>query len=270
MTSDSSKPVSAEQASDRCGLVTAQLQQQPPTRTQPTRTSPHDLRQQVRSVGTAVQREPWLEHPDVAREQADRVRRHVRHHGRQHVDAVLDLRRERVVEIPLEHLDAVPAGTSRRDRVELGREHGGARHHRGQHGRDRSRPRAEIHGHTPRGEERRRSAREWLGLGSRHVYAGCDGESDAAERDLARQPGDRLTDGAPSHQVLEHIRVAPGGPRSARRLQRPGRRTRPPRAAASPRCDPVAALGLPSVSVVGTQRTDHRRSDAIHRVPAIR
>ena len=100
------------------------------------------------------------------------------------------------------------------------------RHGRGQHRRDRTCARAEIDGHPRRWEERRRSSCQRLGLRPRHVDARCDEQPDAAERDRARQPRDRLAVGATDTKS----RARPGHrrqPRSARRLPR-RRRCSPP------------------------------------------
>ena len=87
-----------QQLSYRFGLITTQLQQQPATGTQPIGASSRDLYQEVRAVDATIEREPWFECLDVAREQVERVRRHVRHDGRQHVDAVLERSRQRIIQ----------------------------------------------------------------------------------------------------------------------------------------------------------------------------
>ena len=79
-----------KQSFHRRGLVASQLQQEPTVGLQPTCASPSHLDQEVRAVGAAVEREPRFERLDVAREQAERVGRHVRHDGRHHVDTVLE------------------------------------------------------------------------------------------------------------------------------------------------------------------------------------
>src|SRR6266480_1091195 len=83
---ESLEPAVTEQSPYRFGLVAAQLQKHPATWAQPARAPSHDLSQEVSAVGPTIEREPWLERQDVSREQAERVRRDVRHNGRQHVD----------------------------------------------------------------------------------------------------------------------------------------------------------------------------------------
>ena len=164
--------------------------------------------QQVRAVGAAVEGEARFERLDVAREQAERVRRHVRHHRRHDVDRSLEHRREWLVQGPLEHLDVVATGASCRDRVQLGRDDPCSRSGGGHHGRDRAGAGAQVDG-DPRGREQGgRAPSQRFGLHPRHVDARLHDERDVSERDGARQPGERFAFGAPGDDRRKDVAIA--------------------------------------------------------------
>jgi hypothetical protein len=139
---------------DRSGLVTTQLQQEPTTRTQPTWASSHDLGEEVRPVGPAIERQSWFKYLDVARQQAKRVRRDVWHDSGQDVDAVCERAGQRIIQKALEHLDTVSSGALHSVVVEFGRNDLRGWNSRGQHGGDCACARAQIRRPSRRRKER--------------------------------------------------------------------------------------------------------------------
>ena len=93
-----------QRAAKLFGLIAPELKEEPPTRPEPSRASPHDLGEQVGAVDAAVERELRLERPDVARQQTQLLGRHVGHDRREHVDAAFEGARQWLVQAPGEHL----------------------------------------------------------------------------------------------------------------------------------------------------------------------
>jgi hypothetical protein len=188
---------------DRISLVPAELEDEVAAGDQPGRGRPDDALQQRRPVGPAVQGRPGLEGEHVPWQQAELRGRDVRRHRGHDVDPTAELRWEGREQVSQPGVDAVPAGARDGGLVEVRGQHRGGRLGGAEHGRHRPAPGAQIHGDAIGREQRRGPPRERLGERPRNVDAGLDRDPQSAERDGARDPGERLSVEAPLEEPIE-------------------------------------------------------------------
>jgi hypothetical protein len=195
---------------DRRGLIAPELDQRVPAPTEPRRRSADDAILDQRPVDPAVENRARFEGDHVPGKEAQLIGRDVRSHRRQNVHPAPQLPRERGVEVAEQRVDAVATRAGDRDGIDVGGHDVGGRLGGAEHGRHRPAPRAEVDGRTLGRQERGGTARKRLRERPRHVDTWVDGDPQPAERDEARDPGERLAAETPLDEPFEVRGPVPG------------------------------------------------------------
>jgi hypothetical protein len=203
MQADLREPRVRQGRGDLVGLMAAQFQEHVAAGAEPCRRRGGCSCQHRRPARPPVQRQPRLVVAHVSRQEMELLRRHVRDHRRQDVDASAHRVRERLVEVAQEGANPVPPSAVHRDRVDVRADHGRLLVGRPHDDRHRSAAGAQVHCGPAGRQEGSGSPRQRLGVRPWHEDAGGDADPDPAEAHPTDDPGQRFPAQPAGQQIVD-------------------------------------------------------------------